>query len=102
MFPTNQEFSILYICYLVALILIIRSLFFNSKNNEFKFHFLFYVIYTGFMIYIFSDEENFSGGNSLAILVYGFLFLIAHLIIFGILKLILIIRNTIKVAKNVS
>jgi hypothetical protein len=52
------------------------------------------------MIYIFTDKENFSGWNSLAVLLYGFLFLIAHLIIAGIIKLMLLIRNKIKVEKS--
>ena len=39
------------------------------------------------MTYIFSEEENFKYGNSLAILFYGGLFLFAHLIIIGITKI---------------
>lgn len=93
MIPTDSEFSMLYFFYGITLILIFCGLIFTSNKKEFWCHLIFYSLYTGFMVYVFSDKENFSGGNSLVVLFYGFVFPILHLIIYGIIKLINYIRN---------
>ena len=85
MLPTDSEFMTLYICYSLLLIYLVRG-FIVNKKKFFKVNLLIYIIYFSFMVYIFSDEENFKYGNSLAILFYGGLFLFAHLIIIGITK----------------
>lgn len=90
----NSEFSILYLLYVITLILIVCGLIFTSNKKEFWYHLIIYSLYTGLMIYVFSDKENFKYGNSLVILFYGFVFPICHLIIYGIIKLTkYIIRN---------
>ena len=45
------------------------------------------------MVFIFLDKENFRGGNSLAILFYGFIFLLIHISINGIVSLTKYILN---------
>ncbi|TDY65350.1 hypothetical protein DFQ06_0170 [Algibacter lectus] len=87
MFPTDNEFTILYITYFTMLIfMIFGSL--KSKNKEFyKWNFVVFGIYLTIMIYLFSDSENFKYGNSLVILFYGGLFVISHFIIIGLIKL---------------
>jgi hypothetical protein len=85
MIPTDSEFMTLYICYILLLIYLVRGLIVHRKTF-FKVNLVIYIIYFYFMVYIFSDEENFKYGNSLAILFYGGLFLFAHLIIIGITK----------------
>lgn len=93
MIPADNEFSMLYFLYGITLILILYGLIFTSNKREFWGHLIFYSLYTGFMIYVFTDKENFSGGNSLVVLFYGLAFPILHLIIYGIIKLITSVRN---------
>jgi hypothetical protein len=40
------------------------------------------------MFYVFLDEDNFKGGNSLAVLFSGGIFVITHIVIYGIVELI--------------
>jgi hypothetical protein len=97
MIPTDIEFSMLYVLYGITLILILCGLLFTPNRKEFWGHLVFYSLYTGLMVYIFSDKENFSGGNSLAVLFYGFIFPLVHLMIYGIVKLIkFILKNRTK------
>lgn len=100
MIPTDSGFSMLYFFYGITLILILCGLFFTSNKKEYLYHLIFYSIYTGLMIYVFSDKENFSGGGSLVVLFYGFVFPIFHLVIYGIIKLIKSLRKN-KVRKTV-
>jgi hypothetical protein len=88
MFPTDNEFSMLYFFYGVIIILILCGFLFTPNKKEFRFHLVLYTLYAGLMVYIFSDKENFSGGNSLVVLFYGFVFPVLHFIIYGIIKLI--------------
>lgn len=85
MLPTDSEFITLYICYILLLLYLVRG-FIIYKTKFFKTNLLIYIIYFSFMTYIFSEEDNFKYGNSLAILFYGGLFLFVHLIIIGIIK----------------
>ncbi|WP_298321329.1 hypothetical protein [uncultured Aquimarina sp.] len=93
MIPTDSEFSMLYVLYGITLILILCGLLFRPNRKEFWVHLLFYSLYAGLMIYVFSDKQNFSGGGSLVVLFYGFIFPISHLIIYGIIKLIKFVRK---------
>ena len=87
MFPTDSEFTTLYIAYFVMLIFLIHGLL-KSKNKVFyKWNFLIFGIYLAIMIYVFSDLENFRYGNSLVMLFYGGLFVLLHFIIIGLIKL---------------
>ena len=61
---------------------------FKSKDKVFyQWNFLFFGIYLSFMIYVFSDEENFKYGNSLVILFYGGMFVVSHFLIIGLLNI---------------
>ncbi len=93
MIPLDSEFSMLYFLYGITLILILCGLFSTSNKKEFRYHLIFYSLYTGLMIYVFNDKENFSGGGSLVVLFYGFMFPIFHLIVYGIVKFIKLIWN---------
>tara|TARA_R110002033_G_scaffold170514_2_gene213230 strand:+ start:1241 stop:1525 length:285 start_codon:yes stop_codon:yes gene_type:complete len=87
MFPTDSEFTTLYITYLAMSIFLIFGLL-KSKNKVFyKWNFLFFGIYLTIMIYVFSDSENFRYGNSLVVLFYGGIFVLSHFIIIGLIKL---------------
>jgi hypothetical protein len=87
MFPTDSEFTTLYIAYVVMFIFLFLGLL-KSKNKAFyKWNFLFFGIYLSIMIYVFSDSENFRYGNSLVVLFYGGIFVLSHFIIIGIIKL---------------
>jgi hypothetical protein len=41
------------------------------------------------MFYVFLDEDNFKGGNSLAVLLSGGIFVITHILVYGIVELIM-------------
>ncbi|CAL2103704.1 conserved membrane protein of unknown function [Tenacibaculum sp. 190130A14a] len=88
MIPTDSEFTRLYFIYGITLILILCGLIFKSNKKEYWCHFICYALYTAFMAYVFSDEENFSGGGSLVVLFYGLAFPVVHFIIYGIIRLI--------------
>jgi hypothetical protein len=85
MIPTDFEFMVLYICYVLLLIYLVQG-FIIHKNIFFKVNLVIFIIYFTFMTYIFSDKENFKYGNSLVILFYGGLFISTHLLIIGIIK----------------
>ena len=87
MIPTDSEFSMLYLNYGTVFFLILLGLWFRQKK-VFYIHLFVFLLHTFFMIYIFSDEENFKGGGSLVVLFYGILFPIIHLCIYGIIQII--------------
>ncbi len=87
MFPTDSEFTTLYIAYLLMLVLLIFGLLKSENKTFYKWNFLFFGIYLAIMIYVFSDSENFRYGNSLVVLFYGGIFVLLHFIIIGIIKL---------------
>lgn len=93
MIPTDSEFTMLYLFYGITLISILCGLLFTPNEKEFWGHLAFYSLYTGLMIYVFSDKESFSGGGSLVVLLYGFVFPISHFIIYGIVKLMKSVRK---------
>jgi len=39
------------------------------------------------MIFIFTDAENFKYGNSIVVLFYGFLFVLLHITLWGVINL---------------
>ena len=96
MIPTDSEFSMLYLIYGIVFLLILLGLWFRQKR-VFYIHLFVFLLYTVFMIYIFSDEENFKGGGSLVVFFYGILFPIVHLCIYGIIQAIkAIVKNRAK------
>ena len=95
MIPTDSEFSVLYLLYGIVLLLILAGLTRTAHKKEFRGHLIFFALYTGIMIYVFSDEENFKYGNSLAVLFYALLFPISHLVIFAIIRVIKFVHRMI-------
>jgi hypothetical protein len=93
MIPKDGEFLLMYLVYLITLILIILGVMFKSNKKEFWIHLILFSLYTGFMIVVFSDEDSFSGGASLVVLFYGFVFPIIHILIYGGIKLMISIRK---------
>jgi hypothetical protein len=87
MFPTDSEFTTLYITYFGMFIFLIFGLLKSENKVFYKWNFLIFGIYLTIMIYVFSDSENFRYGNSLVVLFYGGIFVLLHFIIIGIIKL---------------
>lgn len=87
MFPTDSDFIILYIAYLLMFVSLMIGLMFSKKKAYFKWNALVFIGYFLLMIYIFSDSENFNYGNSLSVLFYGIIFVFSHFIILGLIKL---------------
>jgi hypothetical protein len=52
-----------------------------------------FMVYFLLMLYVFLDEDNFKGGNSLAVLFYGGIFVATHIIIYGVIELITSFRK---------
>lgn len=79
MIPTGFEFTTLYILYgILFLFLSIGALISENKKGFIK-NLLFFFSYSAIMIYVFLDKENFKYGSSLAVLGLGGLFLLIHL-----------------------
>lgn len=91
MLPTDSEFMLLYLFYLGAFLYFIWKVY-KTKKRWFKINLIVISIYTCFLIYIFSDEENFKGGSSLVVLFYMGLFLLIHLVVYVVIALIRFIR----------
>ena len=87
MIPTDSEFMLLYLCYLGAFLYFIWNLYI-TKKKKFKVNLIILSIYSGLILYFFSDEENFKGGSSLAVLFYMGMLLLTHLIVYGLIELI--------------
>ncbi|QHI36360.1 hypothetical protein IMCC3317_17220 [Kordia antarctica] len=92
MITTDSDFVVLYFMYGIVLTLILFCLFFGNKK-EYLIHLVIYLLYTIFMISIFTDKENFSSGGSLVVVFYGLVFPILHIIGYGITKFIKFIRK---------
>ncbi len=92
MLPVDSEFLLLYFSYLTVFIYFILCFIF-SKKSVFKINLIVFSLYTLFMIYIFSNKDNFKGGNSLTILFYGGVFIILHVLIYGIFELFKSFKN---------
>jgi hypothetical protein len=99
MFPTDSEFILLYFSYLgVFLYFLLGS--FLSDIKKIKINLTLFLIYTAFMIFIFSDKENFVGGGSLVVLFYGGIFLFIHLLIYVAIEFIFLLRKKLKINSN--
>jgi len=86
MFPLDNEFVFLYCCYLVAI------LYFGiqtqiTKLQFYKYNLIILLIYTFWFLYLFLDENNFTGGGSLSMLFYPLFVLFVHIAIYGLFKL---------------
>lgn len=87
MFPTDSEYVLLYFVYFSVFIYFFLGLIF-TKKTLYKVNLTIFMAYFLFMLFIFFDEDNFKGGNSLAILFYGAIFVLIHIVIYGIIELI--------------
>lgn len=87
MFPTDSEFTLLYFVYFSVFIYFLLGLIFTKRTIH-KVNLTIFMVYFLLMLYIFLDEDNFKGGNSLAVLFYGAIFVISHIIIYGVIELI--------------
>lgn len=81
MIPYDSEFILLYLFYFAILAYFLFG-YFTTKEKIYKISLIILLVYTFFMLYLFSNTENFKYGNSLAVLFYGGLLLIAQLFIF--------------------
>ena len=86
MFPTDSEYILLYFVYFSVFIYFFLGLIF-TKKTLYKVNLTIFMVYFLYMFYIFLDEDNFKGGNSLAILFYGAIFVLIHIVIYGIIEL---------------
>lgn len=87
MFPTDSEYILLYFVYFSVFIYFFLGLIF-TKKTIYKVNLTIFMVYFLYMLYIFLDEDNFKGGNSLAVLFYGAIFVLTQIVIYGIIELI--------------
>ncbi len=87
MFPIDSEFTLLYVVYFSVFIYFFLGLIF-TKRIIYKVNLIIFLIYFFLMFYVFLDEDNFKGGNSLAVLFSGGIFVITHIVIYNIVELI--------------
>ena len=95
MFPIDEEFITLYIAYIILCVGLIIGLIKLKDKKEIIFHSVIYLLYLSYMIYYFSDSDNFGGGAGLVVLGLGGLFLIIHLGIFIVYKIFKFLNNRI-------
>ena len=92
MFPTDSEFTLLYLVYFSVFAYFLLGLIF-TKRTIYKVNLIIFLIYFFLMFYVFLDEDNFKGGKSLAVLFSGGIFVITHIVIYGIVELIMSFRK---------
>jgi hypothetical protein len=86
MLPLDSEFIILYLLYLSVFGYFLFQ-YLHSRKRVFKINLFLFFSYFTLMSIVFADAENFKYGNSLAVLFYGFLFVILHLTLWGMINL---------------
>ncbi len=91
MFPTDSEFTLLYFVYFSVFAYFLLGLIF-TKRTTYKVNLIIFLIYFFLMFYVFLDEDNFKGGNSLAVLLSGGFFVITNIFIYGLVELIMNFR----------
>lgn len=80
---SNSEFFMVFITYLIILVGLICGLTFSVKyKNRFKNNLLFFIFYTAVLFKPAANAENWKGGSSLYFIVFGWIFLLVHLVIF--------------------
>lgn len=92
MFPTDSEFILLYIIYFLVFVYFFFGLLI-TKRNMLKINFSIYFIYSTFLLYIFSDENNFKGGTLLLVLFLGGILIVTHLFIYGIIEIVTLFKK---------
>ena len=88
MFPTDSEFILLYFVYFSVFIYSFLGLILTKRTIH-KVNLTIFMVYFLLMLSVFLDENNFKGGNSLAVLFYGGIFVIIHVVIYVIVELIM-------------
>ncbi len=88
MLPTNSEFILVYVAYLVMVLYLIYGFIFSKKKSFVKWNAVMFVLYFSFVAYLFLDPINFKGGASLVVLFYSALFITVHFAIIGLIKLL--------------
>lgn len=89
MFPTDNEYLTLYVFYAIAFLALLAGICFTSSRKLYIINLIIYLCYTFYSIWIFSDPENFKYGGSLGMLFYTWAFLIIHILLFALIKVIL-------------
>ncbi len=92
-FPTNSEFIMLYIGYVLKFFILIRGLILRQNPLYFGLNTVVFILYLILMLYSFTDKENLRGGGGLIVWFYGWMFLLIHT---AILFLIWIVKLLIK------
>lgn len=87
MIPVNGDFRLLYFAYGLVFVILVGGILISENKKLFKRNLIVYFIYTGIMIFMFSDEENFKYGGSLVVLIYGAAFPIIHAVVFVLYKI---------------
>ena len=83
MVPFDSEFMALYVAYFMVLVFLILGFAYSKKYKErFKLNIIFFSIYFCIFLFPFFNENNFKGGNSLGVLVFGLFYLLVHLSVF--------------------
>lgn len=93
MIPTGHEFSILYIAYAIMFNLLVLNYVLSKSKRFYKWNLGVFGVYISYMIYLFSDPLNFTGGSSLGVLIYGAFFVLLHFVIIALIKFIQLIIN---------
>jgi hypothetical protein len=88
MFPTDSEFILLYFVYFSVFIYSFLGLILTKRTIH-KVNLTIFIVYFLLMLSVFLVENNFKGGNSLAVLFYGGIFVIIHVVIYVIVELIM-------------
>jgi hypothetical protein len=96
MIPIDSEYNTLYIVYGLLLIYLLGGLFFSRKKKFFIYNLFFYLIYTGYGVYLFSDEENFKHGGSLVVIFYTGIFILIHIFLLVLIRFYYSIKNYIR------
>ena len=78
MLPTDNEFSVLYACYIIFYLIAIIGLIRNKSQRIFKTTLLLAGLSLNILLFI--DPENFKYGSSLVVLFYSSIILIAHIV----------------------
>ncbi len=92
MLPLDSEFVVLYILYASALLYFLIG-YLKTKKVINTVNLIVFAFYAILMVFIFVYKENFKGGNSLAVLFYGFLFLWIHFSINGLIAIVNYLRK---------
>lgn len=82
MFPTDSEFTVVYLVYILVLFYLVYKYIKGKRKIYFRANLIFYVGYTLFAsIFLYGNPENFKGGGSLGVLVFSSAFVVIHIAI---------------------